>query len=91
VRASDRPDEIPGPLTTRFIGKVALVTGGGTASLGPGSTLGVAICRLLAQEGCRVAVMDRDPVAAARTVEMITNDGGAALRRDRRRERRGRL
>jgi NAD(P)-dependent dehydrogenase (short-subunit alcohol dehydrogenase family) len=52
-------------------GRVALVTGGGAG-------IGRAICRRLAHEGAAIAVVDRDPEAAAQTVQLITSAGGRA-------------
>jgi 2-hydroxycyclohexanecarboxyl-CoA dehydrogenase len=51
--------------------KVAIVTGGGGA-------IGTAICRRLAEEGSRVAVLDLNPEAAARVAEAIRTAGGTA-------------
>ena len=50
--------------STRFGGSVAAVTGGG-------SGIGAAICRRLAAEGARVAVLDVSLDTAARTAETI--------------------
>lgn len=58
-------------------GRAALVAGGGQNTAYPG--VGYAICMLLAAHGARVAVLDRDPGAAARTVERITAGGGEAI------------
>lgn len=58
-------------------GRTALVAGGGQHTAYPG--VGYAICMLLAAHGARVAVLDRDKDAAARTVERITADGGEAI------------
>jgi NAD(P)-dependent dehydrogenase (short-subunit alcohol dehydrogenase family) len=58
-------------------GRTALVAGGGQNTSYPG--VGYAICMLLAAHGARVAVLDRDKDAAARTVERITADGGEAI------------
>ena len=58
-------------------GRTALVTGGGGRDGGPG-TVGWAVSRLLARHGAAVAVLDRDPVPARRTVEQIENAGGRA-------------
>jgi NAD(P)-dependent dehydrogenase (short-subunit alcohol dehydrogenase family) len=59
-------------------GRTALVTGGGgRGDAGPG-TIGWAVSRLLARHGAAVAVLDRDPEAAARTVAEIVGHGGTA-------------
>ena len=58
-------------------GRTALVAGGGQNTAFPG--VGYAICMLLAAHGARVAVLDRDKDAAARTVDRITADGGEAI------------
>ena len=60
---------------TGFQGKVAIVTGGGAAGDGIGN--GRAACLLLAVAGAQVFVVDRDLTLAQRTVEMITEAGGA--------------
>ena len=52
-------------------GKHAVVTGGGGA-------IGRAICLRLAEEGCRVAVFDRDETTAAETARAIEDAGGRA-------------
>ena len=52
-------------------GRVVFVTGGGAG-------IGEAIARVLAAEGCVVAVADRDGTAAARTAAAITRDGFSA-------------
>jgi NAD(P)-dependent dehydrogenase (short-subunit alcohol dehydrogenase family) len=56
----------------------ALVTGGGGRETGPG-TVGWAISRLLARHGAAVAVLDRNPAAAHRTVSQIISAGGTAV------------
>ncbi|MGY1593798.1 SDR family NAD(P)-dependent oxidoreductase [Geodermatophilus sp. SYSU D00708] len=59
-------------------GRTALVTGGGQQSQNePG--VGYAISRVFAAHGARVAVLDRDPAAAQRTVDAIEADGGKAV------------
>lgn len=53
-------------------GRAAFVTGGGAG-------IGEAVARLLAAEGCKVLVADRDQAAAARVAAVIAREGGAAL------------
>lgn len=57
-------------------GRTALVTGGGQNGELPG--VGYATAVVLAGHGARVAVVDRDPAAAQRTVERIEKAGGQA-------------
>jgi NAD(P)-dependent dehydrogenase (short-subunit alcohol dehydrogenase family) len=67
------------PLTAEWMtGRTALVTGGGGREGGPG-TIGWAVSRLLARHGAGVAVLDRDPSAAERTVAQIRACGGTAI------------
>ncbi|WP_223281212.1 SDR family NAD(P)-dependent oxidoreductase [Streptomyces antnestii] len=61
-------------------GRGALVTGAGLT--GPEGGVGHAIARVFARHGAAVAVLDRDPEAADRTVEAIGKDGGEAFRVD---------
>lgn len=69
------------PMPTRYLdrlqGKVAIVTGGGTAENGFG--IGKAIAYLFAREGARVCVVDRELELATETCTAIANDGGEAL------------
>jgi NAD(P)-dependent dehydrogenase (short-subunit alcohol dehydrogenase family) len=58
--------------------RTVAVTGGGGRGHGEGS-VGWAVSRLLARHGASVAVIDRDPRAAERTVAEITDAGGTAL------------
>jgi NAD(P)-dependent dehydrogenase (short-subunit alcohol dehydrogenase family) len=60
----------------RLDGKVAIVTGAGSRGDGIGN--GRAASVLLAREGARVTLVDRDRDWAARTLEMIEGDGGEA-------------
>src|SRR5512146_719167 len=62
----------------RVEGKIAVVVGGGQT---PGETIGNgrATAILLAREGARVAVLDRDIDSAEETVSMIEGDGGKAF------------
>ena len=55
-----------------FVGRVALVTGGG-------SGIGRAACQRLAQEGAAVAVVDLNGDAARKTVDLIEAAGGRAV------------
>jgi NAD(P)-dependent dehydrogenase (short-subunit alcohol dehydrogenase family) len=57
-------------------GKVALISGGGAAGDGIGNGRSAAI--LLARDGVKVMVADRDLASAQRTVEMIQAEGGVA-------------
>ena len=57
-------------------GRVAIVTGGGSAGDGIGN--GRAACILLARAGANVLVVDRDLALAERTVAMIAAEGGSA-------------
>jgi NAD(P)-dependent dehydrogenase (short-subunit alcohol dehydrogenase family) len=76
-RAAPLPDPFAEAGPGWLEGRTALVTGGGQSDLHhPG--VGYAICRTYAAHGARVAVVDRDPVAARRTVEHITALGGTA-------------
>jgi NAD(P)-dependent dehydrogenase (short-subunit alcohol dehydrogenase family) len=61
----------------RIDGKVAIVAGGGQT---PGQTVGNgrATAIVLAREGARVTVVDRDLASAEETVAMIRADGGEA-------------
>ncbi len=52
--------------------KTAIVTGGGGA-------IGRAICRRLADEGCRVGVFDKNEAGAKQTAALIVKGGGRAL------------
>jgi NAD(P)-dependent dehydrogenase (short-subunit alcohol dehydrogenase family) len=54
-----------------FAGKVAVVTGGGNG-------IGAAACRAFAVQGARVAVLDRDAVAAESVAGGIADRGGNA-------------
>ncbi|HTZ02693.1 MAG TPA: SDR family NAD(P)-dependent oxidoreductase [Xanthobacteraceae bacterium] len=51
--------------------RVAFVTGGGAG-------IGEAIARVLAEEGCRVVIADRDEAAAMRAATVLTQDGFSA-------------
>ena len=55
-------------MTEDFAGKVVLVTGGGNG-------IGAATCRAFAAAGARVAVLDRDAVAADAVATEITGRG----------------
>lgn len=71
--------DVDGPLSAEWMrGRSALVTGGGGREGGPG-TVGWAVSRLLARHGAAVAVLDRDTVAAERTVSQIRLAGGVAV------------
>lgn len=71
--------DLDAPLDAEWMaGRTALVTGGGGRDGGPG-TIGWAVSRLFARHGAAVAVLDRDPVAAERTVSQIERSGGRAI------------
>jgi NAD(P)-dependent dehydrogenase (short-subunit alcohol dehydrogenase family) len=75
---SDRPDLDHTPTRgDRVAGKVAIVTGGGSMADGIGNGRASAI--LLARHGARVALMDRDGMAAETTAAMIRQDGGTCI------------
>lgn len=61
----------------RLAGKVAIVTGAGSAADEIG--IGRAICLLLAAERAKVACLDLDIARAQRTAEMIRAEGGDAI------------
>ena len=65
------------PGRSRFEGRIAVVVGGGQT---PGDRIGNgrAISLLLAREGARVVVVDRDLDSAQETVELIAAEGGTA-------------
>ena len=71
------PHDTPGYDATRFDGRVALVTGGGSQTDGIGNGRAAAV--LLARRGAKVLVIDRLLKAAQDTVAMISREGGAAL------------
>ena len=70
------PHDTPGYDASRFDGRVALVTGGGSQTDGIGNGRAAAV--LLARRGARVMVIDRALKAAEDTVAMITREGGTA-------------
>jgi len=71
--------DVDAPLSAEWMsGRKALVTGGGGRDGGPG-TVGWAIGRLFARHGAAVAILDRDPQAAERTVSQIERAGGRAV------------
>jgi len=61
----------------RLKGKVAVVVGAG--SIGPGWGNGKATAVTFAREGAHVFCVDRNPAAAAETVQIITGEGGSAM------------
>lgn len=78
------PPEASGdaPGRGRLSGRRVLVVGGGQLDYGivdPPIGNGRAICRLLAREGARVAVADRNSAAAERTAEEASAEGTNAV------------
>ncbi len=78
------PPEASGdaPGRARLVGRRILVVGGGQLDydvVDPPIGNGRAICRLLAREGARVAVADRETAAAQRTADEVIADGGEAI------------
>jgi NAD(P)-dependent dehydrogenase (short-subunit alcohol dehydrogenase family) len=59
-------------MTGRLAGKVAIISGGATG-------MGGASSKLFAAEGAKVGIIDRNPVAAAETVQAIRDAGGEAM------------
>jgi NAD(P)-dependent dehydrogenase (short-subunit alcohol dehydrogenase family) len=70
--------DVEAPSALWMEGRTVAVTGGGGRGHGDG-TVGWAVSRLLARHGARVAVIDRDPEAAERTVAAIARAGGTAV------------
>jgi NAD(P)-dependent dehydrogenase (short-subunit alcohol dehydrogenase family) len=70
------PHRDPGFDATRFEGRVAIVTGGGSQADGIGNGRAAAI--LLARRGARVLVLDHHLAAAQATADRITSEGGIA-------------
>jgi NAD(P)-dependent dehydrogenase (short-subunit alcohol dehydrogenase family) len=64
------------PIDSGLKDKVAIVVGGGARGDGIGN--GRAACLLLAAEGAKVLVVDRDEALAGRTAQMIQDNGGTA-------------
>src|SRR5450756_2677404 len=62
----------------RVEGKVAIVTGAGSAP-GPGIGTGKASAIVLAREGANVLLVDLFPERAEETLAMIENEGGKAV------------
>ncbi|OBT80374.1 hypothetical protein VF21_00746 [Pseudogymnoascus sp. 05NY08] len=70
---SQQPEVASRPISASFAGKVAIVTGAGSAGDGIGNGRAAAI--LLAEQGASVLCVDREKEWANRTVEMITEEG----------------
>lgn len=63
----------------RLDGRVALVSGAGSIARDDDMpSIGSAVAKMLAEAGALVFVLDRDPAAAAHTVDWITQAGGQA-------------
>jgi len=75
--ATVKEEDMKGPEDDAGLaGKVAIISGAGAAGDGIGNGRAAAI--LLAREGAKVLVADRDLALAERTVEMIAAEGGTA-------------
>jgi NAD(P)-dependent dehydrogenase (short-subunit alcohol dehydrogenase family) len=59
-------------MSARLAGKVAIITGGGVG-------IGRATCRIFAEQGCAVGVLDVDGAVAHACAEEITAGGGRAI------------
>lgn len=68
---------VPSLVFDRLAGKIAIVTGAGTA--GEGFGIGRAIAVRFAGEGAKVCLLDRDGDAAKATLEIIQEMGGEAF------------
>jgi NAD(P)-dependent dehydrogenase (short-subunit alcohol dehydrogenase family) len=72
--------DVDAPLDAAWMsGRATLVTGSGGRPGDAVGSVGWAISRLLARRGAAVAVLDRDPDAAERTVSQIQAAGGTAV------------
>lgn len=70
-------DALAQPAAQSMVGRTALIAGGGLS--GPDGSIGFSTSWLFAREGARVVIADRDPDAAARAVDLITQHGGEAV------------
>lgn len=70
-------DPLARPAERSMLGRTALVAGGGLS--GPDGSIGFSTSWLLAREGARVIIADRDADAAARAVALIVQEGGEAV------------
>ena len=68
---------IPRQYRARLLGKVAIVTGAG--SQGDGVGTGRAIAMVMAGEGAKVCLVDREPERAEETHAMIRAAGGESF------------
>lgn len=69
--------QVKPPAPPRLLGKVAVVTGAGSSGAGIGT--GKAISILLAREGAKVVLVDRERARAEETLAIIQSEGGEAL------------